>query len=170
MGAIIQSTDVAKAKSLAGLQLSGGPLGQDWKKRNDAAMVPDKGFVKQLKKLKSSYEVVWDWGLEKWQIWDFDKEGEPPVFVCTVQTKDKSYRELGEDVLINLRRFENFSVKQLCDYFEELDNQVRRRKMQDFLNHVGSIARETFLNIHCMMIQVPREFAIQRGVKGDDNG
>ena len=37
---------------------------QNWKKRNDAGMVPDRGFTKQLKCLCPTYEVIWDMTVE----------------------------------------------------------------------------------------------------------
>ena len=111
------------------------PTFKDWRVNNSAVMVPDKGFTKQLKILDPQFEVVWDWGSEKWEIWHVDVRGES-YHVMTIQTKDKTYRELGTDVLLNLQEHlfyrQNWTVKQLCDYFEELDNQEQRRKAKDF--------------------------------------
>lgn len=142
------------------------PVGQEWKSRKHVAMLPDKGFLKQLKLLKKSYEVVWDWGMEKWQIWDFPKNGGLPGHVATVQTKDRGYRELGADVLLKLQAGDpnKFSVDELCAYFDEMDNQVRRKRMKEFRAKIESIAHDTFTNIHCKIIQVPKEFSVARSV------
>lgn len=131
-------------------------------------MVPDKGFKKQLKMLRESYDVVWDWGAAKWEIWDFPTDGREAYHVATVQTKDRSYREVGQDVLLQLQKGEllgqQYTLSQLCNYFDELDNQVRRRKAKEFSDKIKDIARDTFINIHCKIITVPREYSIARSV------
>jgi len=131
-------------------------------------MVPDKGFTKQLKCLDPEFDVVWDWGSEKWEIWKFPTDtGREDHHVLTVQTKGKTYRELGSDILVKLQAgqvWNRYSVDQLCDYLEELDNQVRRRKAKDFQNKIESITLETFNYARgVLQIQVPRETSI-RGV------
>ena len=65
------------------------PSFRDWRQKNPV-MIPDRGFTKQLKKLNKDYEVVWDWGSEKWEIWCFPKDQEP-YHITTIQTKNKTY-------------------------------------------------------------------------------
>lgn len=146
---------------------------QLWKTKTDAEMVPDKGFVKQLKMLHPSFEVVWDKGSHVWEIWDFPEHLEP-YHVMRIQTKGKSYRELGADVLLSLQKSiffqNNFTVKQICNYLDELDNQVRRRKMKDFSNKIQSIAKDTFLHVHgVMQIQVPRKYKREKFLEENKN-
>ena len=138
------------------------PSFNDYRVKNDAVMVPDRGFVKQLKKLDPEFEVMWDWGSEKWEIWRYPRDGKEPCHILTVQTKVRSYRELGADVLLKLQEtsWERFSAKQLADYLDELDNQVKRRKEKAFREKLKDIAWETFINIHCKIIQVPRKYKI----------
>ena len=76
-------------------------------------MVPDKGFTKQLKKIDPELEVCWDWGAEKWEIWCFPTDGRDAYMVTRVQAKGKSYRELGQDVLMNRLNVANASLFQL---------------------------------------------------------
>lgn len=131
-------------------------------------IVPDKGFTKQLHMLDEELEVAWDWGSCKWEIWRFPKDGkDEPYHVMTVQTKDRSYRELGADILLQLQRIrsEKFSAGKLIKYLEELDNQDRRRRMKDFKNRIKDIAHDSFINIHCKIIQVPNKYAIERVVR-----
>ena len=134
---------------------------------NSACMVPDRGFVKQLKKLDSEFEVVWNWGQEYWEIWKKPKElGAEAYMVTSVKTKNRTYKELGQDVLLGLQwgRPGRFTTKELCDFFEEQDNQQRRRKKATFLNELSSRIKDTVKYIYCKQIQVPRSLAIQKGV------
>jgi len=147
--------------------LSKDALNTRGRKINSATMTPDRGFVKQLKKLDSELEVVWNYGSEYWEIWKKPKElGVEPHMVTAVKTKNKTYKELGQDVLLKLRwgRPGRFSAKELCDYFEELDNQDRRRKRAKFMNEINSRARDLNKFIYIKQIQVPRSLAIQQGV------
>ena len=140
-----------------------------WKTQNDAVMVPDRGFTKQLKMLGDTLEVVWDNGSHVWEIWDMRTDIDP-YMVTRVQTKGKSYRELGTDVLLAVERsiffMNNLTPKQICDYLDEADEQVRRRREQDFRNKIRSIARDTFLWCQgVLQVQVPRSLKIERSVK-----
>lgn len=141
---------------------------QIWKRQNDETMVPDKGFVKQLKKLCKTFEVVWDRGSHYWEIWDFSEHCEP-YMVTRVKTQGRDYRELGTDVLLGLQKnifwHNNFTTGEICDYLDEMDNQVRRRKEQDFRNRIQSIARDTFLwSQGVLQVQVPKKFSVERMV------
>ena len=127
-------------------------------------MVPDKGFVKQLHMLDDELWPLWDWGACKWEIWRFPKDGQKEFHVMTVQTKDRTYRELGADILLKLQAGDphRFTLNQLINYFEEMDNQVQRRKRKELRSLVDAIARDTFINIHCKIIQVPKEYKVRR--------
>lgn len=139
-------------------------------------MVPDRGFVVQLKQLDPELEVVWDWGSEKWDIWRFPKDkGKDPHHVLTVQTKDKSYRELGTDILLKLQAADTsrFTLNQLINYFDELDNQTRRRKERDLMNKIEAMSKEVW-DFHYrpmagttvgwvpIRVQVPKEYKVRR--------
>ncbi len=146
------------------------PSFSDYRVRNDGYMRPDKGFTKQLKCLDPEFDVVWDWGSEKWEIWKFPVElNREPFHVLTVQTKGKTYRELGTDVLVKLQAgdvWKRYTVDQLCDYLEELDNQVRRRKAKDFQNKIEAITKETFnYSRGVLQIKVSREISVRRGIQ-----
>jgi hypothetical protein len=138
-----------------------------WKRINDASIVPDRGFVKQLKKLKNSFDVVWDCISCNWEIWDFPQDSEP-YCVTRVSAKNKSYKELSADILLGIRKSifmqNNMTAKQICDYLDEADAQECRRKELDFRQRMKDIAWETFINIHCKVIQVPQKYAIERMV------
>lgn len=131
-------------------------------------MVPDRGFAKQLKMLKSTFEVVWDKGSHVWEIWDMRQDIDP-YCVTRVQTKDKSYKELSTDVLLQVQKsifmMNNLTPKEVCDYLDEADEQNRRRKELDFKNRIKSIARDTFSWAQgILQVQVPRKFKIERMV------
>lgn len=129
-------------------------------------MVPDKGFTKQLHALDPELEVAWDWGSSKLEIWRFPKDGTPAFHVMTVQTKDRTYRELGADVLLVLQKGDpaRFSKGELIRYLEELDNQERRRRTETFKAKLRDIALDSFINIHCKIIQVPKKISVGRAV------
>ena len=145
------------------------PSFEQWRSKRDAVMVPDRGFVKQLKKLNPDYEVFWDWGSHKWEIWKVDKDGNGS-HITTIQTKDRTYRELGADVLLRLQAGDTtrFTPKELYAYFEEMDNQILRRQRKDLQNKIEAIAKETFSWAQGIeMVQVPREYKIRRAVAND---
>lgn len=143
----------------------GGP------KQCHATMVPDRGFVKQLHALDDELWPVWDWGAEKWEIWRFPKDGKPEHHVLTVQTQGRTYRELGADILLKLQEGDpkRFTTQQLFAYFEEMDEQIQRKKRKALSDKIKDIARDSFLNIHCKIIQVPKEYKIRRAL-GDEKG
>lgn len=130
-------------------------------------MVPDKGFVRQLKLLDPELEVVWDWCSSKWEIWRFPKDfSKDACHITTVQTKNKSYRELGADILLQLQCGDTtrFSLDELVSYFDELDNQERRRKKKVFETTINDITRETKTYVNTVLMQVPKSLAIGRVV------
>ena len=175
MGGIVNSTNIREARKARDAQLSSTkevPLFTDYRRTNDPVMAPDRGFVKQLKKLDPEFNVVWDWGSERWEIWKFPKNlGAAPYHVTTIQTKNKSYRELGADVLLKLQWGDptRFSLEELVNYFDEMDNQVRRRKAKDFSNKINDITLETQHYVNRLMgkpiqIKTPKRLAIKRMV------
>ena len=104
-------------------------------------MVPDVGFTRQLKALDRELEVVWNWVKKKWEIWRFPESGKTPFHVMTVQTQDRNYRELSSDVILQLQKNDptRYTLEELCSYFDELDNQIQRRKRQALRNRIESI-------------------------------
>jgi hypothetical protein len=131
--------------------------------RVDAAMVPDRGFTKQLKALDPELEVLWDWVGEKWAIWSFPKDQEP-YHVMTVETTGKTYRELGQDILIHLTSLnaQRYDSKSVLAYLDEHNKQVQRRKMKDFRAKIDAIARDTFNYTQgILQIAVPRSYQIE---------
>jgi hypothetical protein len=145
------------------------PTHMEWRNfgnLGDGLMIPDKGFTKQLHCLDPELEVAWDWGSSKWEIWRFPKDGSEAFHVMTVQTKDRTYKELGADVLLQLQKGDpaRFTRNELVAYLDELDNQERRRKAKEFSEKIRSIALDSFLNIHCKIIQVPKAYSVGRAV------
>lgn len=139
------------------------PSFSEYRHKNSAVMIPDRGFKKQLKAIDSELDVVWDWGSEKWEIWKFPEDSTEPFHVTTVQTKKKSYKELSADVLLQLQRWHPSKVgaKELLAYLEETEEQVRRRKMREFKNKIEAIANETFDYVRGVVkLQVPRKYKI----------
>lgn len=136
---------------------------------NDAVMVPDRGFTKQLKALDPEYECVWDWGTTRWQIWRFPKDkNTEPYHVLTVDTDNRSYREVSTDILLKLRRglvLGRMSLNQLVNYFDEMDNQILRRKQKEMYNKIHDITLET-LNYQrgVPQVQVPRNLKVRRAI------
>jgi len=129
--------------------------------QNDALMVPDKGFTKQLHALDRELEVVWDWGASKWEIWRFPEDGREPFHMMTVQTKDRSYRELGADILVRLQKADptRYTLNELIAYFDELDNQVERKKRQDLENAIAGITSNVQSYARgVLQVQVPKWF------------
>lgn len=168
MGMINTDTSIENARN-ASISILGQktPKFTDYRSKNHVGMTPDKGFVKQLKKLDKDFEVVWDWSSEKWEIWKFPKEfGADPHHITTVQAKDKTYRELGADTLLNLQwgMPGRFTLNELTNYFDEMDNQIQRRNAKDFKTKIEDITRETKTFVNSQFIQVPRSMNIRRAI------
>ena len=145
------------------------PTFKEYRRENDAVMVPDKGFDKQLKALDPELRAVWDWGSTRWEIWRFPTDGKSASHVITVETTGKDYRELGTDTLLKLQEADPWrfpSNRALINYFEEMDNQIQRRKEKDFKNKIESIAKETFNYAQgIMQVQVPRKLKVERSIE-----
>ena len=129
---------------------------------NDAFLTPDSGFRKQLHALDSELEVVWDYRSSKWNIYRFPKNGKEPFHMMTVQTKDRTYRDLGTDILLKLQESDPWrfsSLKQLTSYFDEMDKQTQRRKQRDFLNRIKDIRSDIPNKMRGIpQVQVPKSW------------
>jgi len=148
---------------------------KQWRVKNPAIMTPTKGFRKQLQLLDKKLEILWDWGSEKWEIWRFPKN-RAGHHVLTVQTKDKTYRELGVDVLLKLQEIDShrLTTKQLIAYFDGLDDQRQKEKARELSNKIQAMAREVWdfhwrpwkgggpIGWRPIRIQVPKEFKVRR--------
>ena len=129
-----------------------------------AAMVPDVGFTKQLKMLKSTFVVVWDQISSRWQIWDKDLAG-IMYHVLTVETAGKTYKELSEDVLIKLKcnLISRIGWDETIAYFEEMDKQVQRRHEEELRTKFLDMAEGTYDYFRGMpLIQVPKEYDLKK--------
>ncbi len=126
----------------------------------DAGMVPDRGFTKQLKALDKELEVVWDWGVEKWEIWKIPKD-KPGYMVTRIQTQGKDYRELGQDLLLNLQMHIQIGPEKILDYLEEHNNQIRRRRAEEFEAKVRDMAIDAWGPLFTISTQVPKEYLIE---------
>jgi len=123
-------------------------------------MTPDKGFRRQLKTLDKELDVVWDWGCEKWEIWKIPKNG-PAYMVSRVQTQGKDYRELGQDVLINLQMHLQIGPEKILDYLEEHNNQLRRRRQAAFKAKVLAMAQDAWGPLFTLTSQVPKDWYVE---------
>ena len=148
------------------------PSFRQWRKKHDPVMRPDRGFTKQLKCLDPEFNVVWDWGSNKWEIWKFP-EFRDPYHVLTIQTDNKDYRELGQDIILKLQEsmvWDRFTLNELVAYFDEMDAQLYRRKALDFTNKIADIASDTFNYTHnVLQIQVPKKIRARRAIDGSKN-
>lgn len=147
-----------------------GPSFKDYRSTSDGVMVADVGFKKQLWALDSELDVVWDWGARKWEIWRFPgQKGRKRKrvdhlahHVMTVQTKGRTFRELGADILLKLQKGDptRYSLEELVRYFDQMDENIRRAKEKAFRDYIESIALETFDYVRGVLkVQVPRKIA-----------
>lgn len=139
--------------------LTDHPKFQDWRRTNDAVMVPDPGFVKQLRILDPKAFVQWDWGSQRWEIWR-KPQGKDPVMLMRVETKDKSYRELGADILLKLQAGDprKYTLKQLVAYMDAIDDRVREQKERELRAKLDSLRIETQWYLKGYRAQVPRKW------------
>ena len=152
------------------------PSFRECREKNSAVMAPDVGFTKQLQALDKELEVLWNWALEKWEIWRFPKgEGNrktEPFHILTVQTKGKEYLELSQEILLRLQWSDSrrWTTNSLIAYFDEMDNQTRRRKRKDFTNLIEDITKETLnYQFAVPMVQVPENIKVRRIIEEGKN-
>jgi len=149
-----------------------GPGFTDWRQTNSAAMVADVGFKKQLWALDPELDVVWDQA-GRWEIWRFPGQKMKKIkriddkahHVLTVQTNGRSFRELGADILLKLQAGDTskYSLKQLLDYFDRMDDNIEREKRKNFLRKIEAITWDTFdFARGVMKRQVPRCYNIKK--------
>jgi len=144
---------------------------------NDGVMVADIGFKKQLWALDSRLDVVWNWGKHKWEIWSFPGQEKKPkkvfnnraIHIMTVQTKNRTFRELGADILLKLQAGDTtkYSLKQLVAYFDQMDDNIQRAKEKEFREKIRDIALDTFDYARGVLkIQVPQTYKLGRAIAG----
>ena len=157
------------------------PNFQDYRRTDDAVMVADVGFKKQLWALDPELDIVWDWASERWEVWKFPGQEKvkkkvinPKAFhVMKLTTKEKSFRELGADILLQLRAGDphRFSVKQLIAYFDQMDENIKRSKEKAFANQIESVGKEVSWFFSGHRVQVPKAYEkIAIKLKGPEVG
>ena len=164
---ISTNLSVPAAREVRDLRIGALASKKDRKVKNHVAMIPDQGFTKQLKLIDQDLEVLWDMGTDRWEIWCFPAFGEP-YHVTTVQTKDRTYKQLSADVLMSLKWSYDLGPKKILAYLEEQEAQEARRKAKERKDKIDSITREFVDNFRGVIkIQVPRSLRISRGVRED---
>lgn len=142
-----------------------GPAFDEMRRTNDGIYIADYGFKKQLWALDNELDVVWNAAIKRWEIWKFPGQAnkklkafdEKAKFVMAVQTKNRTFRELGADILVKLQEysFERFTVKQLCAYLDQQDENILRAKRKSFTNYLESVAKETAWYLKGLRLSVP---------------
>lgn len=148
-----------------------GPHFKDFRRTVDGVMVADLGFKKQLWALDSELDVVWDYVANKWEIWKFPGQGKKvekrvdhrSFHVMTVQTKGRTFRELGADILLKLQQGDphRYSLKDFVKYFDQIDSNVRRAKESAFKNKMDAMHAETFWYHRGLRKTVPQSYNIK---------
>jgi hypothetical protein len=146
------------------------PVHKDYRTTNDGVYVADIGFKKQLWTLDPELDVVWDWGSQKWEIWKFPgqpkkinkKMDEKAYHVMTIQTKNRTFRELGADILLRMQQLDpnKIGYDGILNYLEKLDENRRRAREKELEEKFGSISREVGWFFRGHRVQVPEKFAI----------
>lgn len=141
---------------------------KDYRKTDDAVMVADVGFKRQLRALDPELDVVWNGN--KWEIWRFPGQGKRvrklsdprATHVMSVQTQGRTFRELGADIIIKLQAGDltRYSTKQICDYFDKMDDNIQRAKMNQFNNWFEDREKETFWYTLGPRFQIPERFMV----------
>ena len=134
-------------------------------------MVADVGFKKQLWALDPELDVVWDKGSHKWEVWKFPGQGKKKrkridhlaCHITTIQTKERTFREVGADVLLKLQLGDphRYSLKDFVAYFEALDDNVRRAKEKKFRDDMEAKHLETWWYTRGLRKAVPLSYAIK---------
>jgi len=147
------------------------PVGKDFKTTNDGVMVADVGFKKQLWALDPELDVVWDWGGQKWEIWKFPGQAKRKAkrldhkahHVATVQTRNRSFRELGADILLKLQKFraERWTLQELCDYFDKMEENIERARERRFADFMDALDKDFADYRGIFKSQVPFQYKIK---------
>ena len=134
-------------------------------------MIADLGFKKQLWALDAELDVVWDWAGSKWEIWKFPGQGKKKVkrmdwksyHVMTIQTKKRTFRELGADILLKLQLGDphRYTLKEFVAYFDQLDENVRRAKQKKFEDEMYARHAETFWYHRGLRKSVPQSYSLK---------
>jgi hypothetical protein len=147
------------------------PEFSDYRATNDAAMVADVGFKKQLWALDPELDVVWDWASEKWEIWRFPGQGKTKTknpadlrahHVMTIETREKGFRELGADILLKLQQGDThkFELKQIVAYFDQMDKNLQRAQERNMKARFEALGIETRWFFKGLRVQVPKNLPI----------
>ncbi len=144
------------------------PIFKDYRTTSDGIMVADIGFKKQLHALDPELDVVWNKRLQLWEIWRFPgqkklvkKVDEKAFHMMSVQTKDRTFRELGADIILKLQQGDptRYSLEELVAYFDKMDDNIQRAKERDFMNYVSSVTIDNFDYMRGVLkVQVPKRF------------
>lgn len=150
--------------------MSNLPEFSDYRRTDDGVMVGDIGFKKQLWALDPELDVVWDWGSAKWEIWKFPgqakvkrKKVNPSAYhITTVETRGKTFRELGADIILKLQEGDTnrFTVKELIAYFDQIDENTQRAKRKRLEDAIWARSTEVawFLHGSPYRTSVPKRF------------
>lgn len=139
---------------------------QEYRKTNDGVMVADIGFKRQLRALDPELDVVWSGS--KWEIWRFPGQKERvkkiaskrATHVMTVQTRKRTFRELGADILLKLQAgdLRKYSVKEINDYFDAMDDNIQRAKMKKIENMLEDRRKEFEWYGKGLRVSIPERF------------
>ena len=139
---------------------------KDYRKTDDAVMVADVGFKKQLRALDKELDVVWNG--TKWEIWRFPGQSgmlkkigsKRATHVMTVQTTGKTFRELGADILLTLQKGDltKYTLKEICNYFDAMDDNIHRAKAKEMENWFDDRKREFEWYGRGLRVSVPQRF------------
>ena len=144
---------------------------QDYRRTNDGVMVADIGFKKQLWALDPELDLAWDAFGNKWEIWKFPGQAKKPLkvmgpdamHVASIQTKDRSFREVGADVLLKLQAGDTrkFSIQEIADYLDKMDDNLERAKRKAFMDEMDDIQRSADRWWWTPKRQVPFQYRIK---------
>ena len=84
----------------------------------------------------------------------------------TVQTKDRTFRELGADILLQLQWGDphRWELKDLVRYFDQMDDNIQRAKEKRFRDWFDSVTGETFDYVRGVVKrQVPGSYRLKPG-------
>ena len=139
---------------------------KDYRKTDDAVMVADVGFKRQLSALDPELDIVWNG--TKWEIWRFPGQGKrvkkvigsKAVHVMTVQTMGRTFRELGADILLTLRKGDltKYTLKEICNYFDAMDDNIQRAKAKKMENWFTDRRKEVDWYTRGLRLNVPKRF------------